>query len=492
MTKAFTTTEQLELEDEVILLHARDNDLWLANSIVEIALRFEDVLDIGKLQAAWERLLQLGEWRKLGARLRKNQKNGRLEYHVPREYTEERPGVIFTKSQYDLNVEDYETNQKLPRQLSKPVLLDMDIASRSLLSPDGPRKLDDYIKSDRPVFAVHAVTFNNCTILTVSFSHVVADGVSFGILLEAWMAVLRGREGDVPPFSGYRDDHLAKLPLRASPAPYIHLDRLLKPVGLAGFIIREIIEYLKAPKEELRTVGIPDSFVANLRAKALEELGSRSSESSIQQPFVSNGDILLAWWSRTILRALGCRPSKPVAIQQMMDNRPMLTGPYIPSDSVLIGNCMSVICTFSNAQEILEQSLSKTAVKIRRSVIEHRTREQVEAWNDLYLSYMNGWMPLLFGSSNMASILCSNMAKANLFDIDFSEAIVAGSPSPKRNSGKPSFICLPSDAHHVLPRGSGLIYGKDGEGNWWITWALSSKAWENVKRELDTLDLSKE
>jgi hypothetical protein len=40
--------------------------------VLDFSLRFDDVLDHEKLRLALVRLLEIGDWRKLGARLRRN------------------------------------------------------------------------------------------------------------------------------------------------------------------------------------------------------------------------------------------------------------------------------------------------------------------------------------------------------------------------------------------------------------------------------------
>jgi hypothetical protein len=40
--------------------------------VLEFTYRFDDVLDVGKLKSSLERLLEIGEWRGLGARLKKS------------------------------------------------------------------------------------------------------------------------------------------------------------------------------------------------------------------------------------------------------------------------------------------------------------------------------------------------------------------------------------------------------------------------------------
>jgi hypothetical protein len=58
--------------DDVIPLHSFDDmDVYRA-VVLDFSLRFDDVLDHEKLRLALVRLLEIGDWRKLGARLRRN------------------------------------------------------------------------------------------------------------------------------------------------------------------------------------------------------------------------------------------------------------------------------------------------------------------------------------------------------------------------------------------------------------------------------------
>ena len=58
--------------DTIIPLHYfDDNDINRA-WVMHLMLRFDDVLDPEKLRVSLVRLINTGNWRKLGARLRKN------------------------------------------------------------------------------------------------------------------------------------------------------------------------------------------------------------------------------------------------------------------------------------------------------------------------------------------------------------------------------------------------------------------------------------
>jgi len=57
--------------DTVIPMFDFDDNSIYRNVLLYITLRFDDVLDPEKLRHSLERLMEIGDWRKLGARVRK-------------------------------------------------------------------------------------------------------------------------------------------------------------------------------------------------------------------------------------------------------------------------------------------------------------------------------------------------------------------------------------------------------------------------------------
>jgi hypothetical protein len=64
-----TTTTVYE-DDDIYPVHMLDNTKTLKNIVVTWTLRFNDVLDADKLHLSLSRLLEIGDWRKVGGRLR--------------------------------------------------------------------------------------------------------------------------------------------------------------------------------------------------------------------------------------------------------------------------------------------------------------------------------------------------------------------------------------------------------------------------------------
>ena len=60
------------ISDTVVPLHGADDSSVNRSVIANTLMRFDDVLDPEKLRWSLARLMELGDWRKLGARLRLN------------------------------------------------------------------------------------------------------------------------------------------------------------------------------------------------------------------------------------------------------------------------------------------------------------------------------------------------------------------------------------------------------------------------------------
>jgi hypothetical protein len=58
--------------DIVVPFHTFDSSPYLRTLILNFTYRFDDVLDVDKLRTSLERLFEIGDWRKLGARVRLN------------------------------------------------------------------------------------------------------------------------------------------------------------------------------------------------------------------------------------------------------------------------------------------------------------------------------------------------------------------------------------------------------------------------------------
>jgi hypothetical protein len=401
-----------------------------------------------------------------------------------------------TNIQHEMSISDHETASKLPRTADKPTIFPSpDLFSSFVRSVDAPKKLDDWIYSDRPQLSIHTVSFDDATILTITWPHTLADVMGIAIFLNAWTALLRGDPSAVPKLQDFRSNPLTLLGQRTLPVKYMHFGDVLGPKDRLCFAGLYILDRLRYRREERRTICLPASCLQNLRRAALDELSTPMFLEGKSIPFVSEGDVLLAWWVRTLYGALGLRPNKTIMVCNVLNLRTSLHETFMSVGSVYMGNALCMSPTFLKGRQILDEPLGQTALRIRRSLSKQRTTEQVEAMAALQLQAIErtGY-PALVGDPQMLILPCSNWHKARLFDMDFSAAVCPDSSKPNAqrslNVGKPSYVngihYSPLSLRNVLS-----VIGKDAAGNLWLTGVLRTGAWTQIQEQLDVLSMGR-
>ncbi|KAI6830212.1 hypothetical protein KC321_g7071 [Hortaea werneckii] len=499
--------------DEVIPLHSLDDQFYTRALVLHFFSRFDDVLDPEKLRSALDRLLHLGGWRKLGARLRLNDA-GRLEYHVPAEYTAERPPFSFTRVNTGISIDEHYIARRIPRNSSnsqKPVLFE-DPANFSdlIYSPDTPTKLEDWLYTDKPPLSLHIVTFTDATVVGLSWSHTLLDAMGRHSLQRAWTAVLEGREKDVPPFQGYHEDPITPVVDQTPPEQYVLYDRLLKGFEFFMFVMYMILEFAWWPRQSSRLILLPGAYIQNLRQQALQELqrDKQGSEEDEGEPFISEGDIIFAWLARKTLQALRPLPSTPVNLTLILNlrggNSASALASAFPPEKAYIGNASLASITLTTAGDILRRPLSQTAGQIRKNLEIQRKPSNLQAFLSLHRREMSatGRSPL-FGPGNQVMLSLSSWHRGRFFEQDFSAAAVVVPSSVAKDEGqsdrslkttttttktttttgraekigRPSFVGVTGHENGFRVRNAGPCLGRDARGDWWVSWALRDEAW---------------
>ncbi|OJJ47338.1 hypothetical protein ASPZODRAFT_142073 [Penicilliopsis zonata CBS 506.65] len=432
---------------------------------LDVTLRIDAALDATKLRSSLEKLLATGNWRRLGARLRKN--NGKLCYQIPAEYTPSQPGVIFTTDHHEIPFVQHPLADKFPVATETPTVFDSPAAIATLLrAADAPSRLADWTETDRPQLAVHVVRFTDTTLLTLTFMHTLTDAMGLAGFLHAWTAVMRG-EG-VPDL--YHGDPLQKQLEMEKGEDFIHSSRLLQGWRFMLFVFWYIFE-LFCYRDEMRTVCIPASYVDRLRNEALAQLP--------QSTFVSHGDVLLAWWLGVVVRAQNLSPSQPITVINVFDVRDILQH---TQHTRVLSNMTLPSYTFLRARDC--ETLSLTAWKVRQSLLAHRTTPQIEAsfYTQKHSLLRTGHLPV-FGEPGMFLFAVSNWHKGRLF-VDFSAA--AQDTDGAKKAKTVQVICS-GTADGFSVRNAGPVIGQDPDGNWWLSFTLRRETWRKVGRILNTV-----
>ncbi|KAF4625251.1 hypothetical protein G7Y89_g12920 [Cudoniella acicularis] len=451
--------------DTVIPVHFFDDTpLWRAFILYSMFV-FDDLLDPQKLRDSLEALAQRQGWRKLGARIRRNTK-GELEYHIPAQFTNERRALAYSHVPHDMDAADHPVASRLPKPCTRPATVGDPDEFRSLFRREGgPTKLDDYLNTDVPQLGLHIVSFNDKTLVCLYWPHTLMDAMGKRALLDAWTLMLEGRPGDIQSSHGAED-----------------VDPHFDPLAGLG---KNPTESHKLTGQRMSLFGLAQYGVTigDLLSAAA---GSHDGTEAIQDdPFLSEGDVLCAWWTRLAISHLPRDSHRTVVLNNAYSLRAPLAADLLPTGSVYVSNAIGFLNVLLPACEIFNKPLSHIASSIRHAIKDLGTRAQVEAFAGMWRE-SQGRLPPFFGDRSMHMITFSNWSKARLFETDFSAAVVTPKDREDRERGRkpgtPSYI-QNNQFGLVLPNGFPII-GKDVQGNYWLSGYMNKGHWAKIEEQL--------
>lgn len=351
-----------------------------------------------------------------------------------------------------------------------------------LYRPDSPKKLEDWIYNDRPQLDIHIVVTQNATLVKLAWLHTLMDASGRASLLNAWAAVLRGREDQVPPFLGFFKDPLVNLNVQPPLEWFVRSQWvliLMQWLGPLLLVIQWIWEMIPCSKHEYRLVCIPGSIVTEIREVATQELSAGDDGN-----FISESDVLLAWWTQCIVQSMRPLGKIPVTLLNNFNIRPCFPEIFA-QDTAYVGNAWLTAHTILAADEVLERPVSYLALKLRRSLLAQRSKSQIKDYIAIQgegMKKVGSTLTSMLGVSNML-IHCSNWHQARFFNVDFSSAIV-GPVMNARSATRPRLIIPNTFYRWPMLLNTGSIIGKDADGNWWMTWHLKKGVWRKIEKQL--------
>ncbi|KAG7046645.1 ankyrin-2 ankyrin [Colletotrichum scovillei] len=468
--------------DTIIPLNPNDDTALNRGIVMGFMMRFDNVLNPERLHSSLTKLLGREGWRKLGARLRLNSQK-KLEYHVPQLYNSERPAIAYSHQTHDCSIKHNPLASQLPKATSRPAVIGtppekfQDLMRRS----DGPKSMQDYIYRDEPQLSLHIVSFDDATLVSLTWLHTLWDGIGRQELLTAWTAILEGRDDDVKAFHGFGTDPLTELGTNPT-EPFVLADQRLSVWGLARIVLGYVWDILRHPFEESRIACIPAAYIETLKKKVNQELSEQSA--GPEKLFASEGDIVTALVGRLWSQHLPANTNKPIVLGNVINIRPALAQDILPENTAFISNATSLILTTITAEDLWTKPLSYTAAAVRQSIQEQGTRAQIEARKALEKKHS----ATFFGDKNMHQILLSNWGKAKFFETDFSSAVVEphlASIAQPHKLGSPSLILSANYVSGFPLRFAGPIIGKDLDGNIWWGGTLRTGLWDRIAQTLE-------
>ncbi|KAH7308621.1 hypothetical protein B0I35DRAFT_442309 [Stachybotrys elegans] len=471
--------------DEVLSVHPFDDTATMRGFTLVWTFRFDDVLDPDMLGKSLSELLSMDGWRKLGGRLRVGS-NGKVEIHVPREYSEERPALHFTKQHFDISIEEHAEASKLPKPTGVPATFP---SARHYLGlaqgPGAPQTFNDFVRSDLPQFALHVVTFTDATLVSVTFNHVTSDLGGFASLLKAWACVLAGKPEDVPQFVGYKEDPMAAMYEAPDVTMPAIADKQLAGWRLIVWALRQAVATWWSPLES-RILCIPKKVADAVILEARSHLTS-SATSGESKAFLSENDVLVALVNR--LFGSQSPPDKGLVTLLAMDPRERLSSIFRKGAAYLQNAAIAVFieCKAGTAAQL---PLGQLALQSREAITAGCTEESMKSLAAfVHKSIIETGNPGLFGGMGDTFLVVSNWSKAALLDtLDLSPAIVKPSAKKKGGSkpGFPVYYHSQSVQPSVLPMLVTIVMGRDGDGNLWIQGDYPADIWSALMEYLQT------
>lgn len=360
-----------------------------------------------------------------------------------------------------------------------------------------PGSIDAFLYSDSPQIGLHVVTFSDATLVSLNWPHTMTDGLGRLAIIKNWCKVLAGKEDEVVPVMGAREDPMATVgtgPLHEKEEPYALKDKNVSGLGMMNLIAHFIWDKFWVPEHELKMVFLPAKAITVLRQQAADDLSTTSANgqgttasdvtAAPATPFVSDGDILTAWLTQITFRASG-PSSRPVAFNNVFELRSRLPDVFDPS-AAYVGNFARSASTQLTANEARSLPLGQVALRYRQSLASQTTEGQVRGL--IRFTRELGSSPVITIEPNSISLTCSNWSKAKFFDaVDFGPAVVK--PGPKSDvapvPGKPVYHqCISTKRDPPMMRNVYNILGKDCAGNYWLAAKLPPVVWENIGKEI--------
>lgn len=344
------------------------------------------------------------------------------------------------------------------------------------LGPGAPRTLDDYLYSDLPQFALHVVTFEDATLMSINFHHITSDASGLRSIFDAWQLHLAGNPVAKAEFMSFHD---GLRPLYGSPPAEKHVLANVKLSGwrMMNWVIRFMWDSWWIPYES-RLVYIPKGIMDRLVQNARDDLASFVSDKQ-PAPFISEGDILLALAVRMAAHNLPEGSNRPINMLIAVDPRGRAT--VLRKDGAYIQNCPSgafIACTASQARDL---ELGKLALHMRKAIALQTTDEQLRAAGfELAESMKKTGNIHMYGDPNGLFATSSNWSRAKFIEtIDFSNAVVKRGKT-SREPGRPVYYHSRSFEKGAFSTSVLIIMGRDPEGHMWLTGDYPAATWSKL------------
>lgn len=411
---------------------------------------------------------------------------------MPKKYSAARPPIRYSHAAFDIKIEDHPLASQLPKATGTPSLHPgPEIFTTLAQGPGSPVSIHDYIKGDEPQIALHVVSFEDATLVSMSWPHTLTDAMGRYALIEAWCHVLAGRTSQVAPLLGAREDLVRPVVKDPEPGeveePYALEKYLLTSWQMLLFVLYFFIDVFCTTRV-LRTISLTPKAVATLVREGRQDVAD--VKVGDKPAFVSEGDVLTAWATRLAASELPANSNRTVMLSTVFELRSRLKDVF-QQGGAYVQNLVLSATAVVPAQHVLKRPVGSLALHIRQTIAEQTRLPQIQAQARLYRRmYLKKGHGPGFGKPSNFIVVFSNWLKGNFFNVvDFSPAVLPSKTARQSPGAKGKPVYFHCQTLQKAPTSSNIfnILGKDGEGNVWITGYLPLKTWKTVQAELDRL-----
>lgn len=399
--------------------------------------------------------------------------------------------MAFSHDTFDMRIEEHPVVCRMPQPTRGPSTQPIshnDFRSFAA-SPYHPITLEEMIHQNAPPIFLHVTSFNDATLVAISWPHVLMDEIGHKELLEAWSLVLAGREEDVPDVLGVQKDILDGIGL--SDDAGLGLDqKRLKGMAKTKYISRNLWDRVFNPSWELRAIFLPKEAFVRLRTRSQGEI-AHSYPGGDPKPNISDEDILTAWITRAMASSMP-KP-RPITILTFSNARfrlPSLFG----GDGVYLQNLMLGVYTFLSV-EIARGPLGMIALSHRKHLddqnSEAQTRSLLNTWRQDIES--TGSPSLFYGEPQGSVMLVNNLNKAEIIKAArFGPAVVKQGDKAEGRKNPPGRM-VTYYIHSLGSTWTGLnclwMLGRDHGGNYCLQANLLPKAWAAIEEDIRDMSI---
>lgn len=352
--------------------------------------------------------------------------------------------------------------------------------------PDIPKTIGEMIGKDLPQISLHVTSFQDATLVGISWPHSAMGSQGFKHLIHAWSLVVGSRDKQVPRFLGANHDVLLDIEdgeKEESREDLIFQKDRLSGLGLLLFLLRFVWNSLWNSPVDVKSVFFPQKALSQLQAACRQEIAD-TSEAKTEA--IDDQATLLAWFAR--IAASATSESTPITIITIFDARQQLSA-VLDQAGVYVQNMVGYTFSFLSGR-IARGGLGPLVRGHISHCREQSTEQQCRSFLRMYrraAQERNAFKPF-YGPASAHAIACNSLVNADLIrTVDFGAAALhrreaAGGAPPG------AMTCF---YYHIMNNrlggGPDCVYllGKDHGENLWVTAALPRRTWGRIEAELE-------